>query len=229
MDNIQCTLILQKNENTFHKPALLLTGRRASKRNLEARAPRAEYLHIATHAFSVPDRSFLTLAGPDGTSTGRDPSFTPATGERAALAPSLLCGIYLAGANLKGEREGREGVLTAEELQALDLTSCRLAVLSGCGTAVGLVRTGEGIISLQRALYIAGVRGSVTTLWEVHDVAACELLRRFYGLLWREGLPPVAALRQAKLALMKEEKHGPGPGFRDPFYWASFVYWGEVE
>ena len=162
------------------------------------------------------------------------------------LAPSLLCGLHLAGCNLPRGGLEDKGVITAEEMQGLDLTRCELAVLSACESNVGLVRAGQGIMSMQRALAIAGARGSITSLWKVDDQATRVFFTAFYRYLWEEGMSPPEALRRVKLDMIhgrilpgtegvdrgpdKPRKLGKKPkNYSHPFYWASFVYWGQVE
>ena len=152
---------------------------------------------------------------------------------------------------------GGTGIIIQRILaQGLDLSFCELAVLSACESNVGLVRAGQGIMSLQRALGIAGARGSITSLWKVDDLATQLLFTEFYRLLWEEKMPPAEALHCAKLWLRKltldeikqciadlpgGELRGVLPErtepeslsayhpYASPFFWASFVYWGKVE
>jgi len=84
--------------------------------------------------------------------------------------------------------------VTAEELSALDLSGCELAVLSACDTNVGLRRAGQGVASLQKALHMAGARSVITSLWKVPDQATGELMLDFYRHLWVEGKPKAQAL-----------------------------------
>ena len=67
--------------------------------------------------------------------------------------PLLLSGLAFAGANQRESAEPHEddGILTAEEIASLDLSSVEWAVLSACDTGVGEVRAGEGVFGLRRA------------------------------------------------------------------------------
>ena len=78
------------------------------------------------------------------------------------------------------------GIITAEELVILKLSNCELAVLSACGTNVGIRRAGQGIQSLQSALHAAGARTSLTSPWKVDDAAPRRLMELFYTRLWEE-------------------------------------------
>jgi CHAT domain-containing protein len=44
---------------------------------------------------------------------------------------------------------------------------------------------------------------------------------RFYHALWRDRLPPAAALREAQRSLRRD------PRYRDPYSWAGFVLQGD--
>ena len=70
--------------------------------------------------------------------------------EVASLYPALLSGLACAGANnpprslVAGSLDVGDGVLTALEVAGLDLTGCRLAVLSACRTGLGNVAGARG-------------------------------------------------------------------------------------
>jgi CHAT domain-containing protein len=112
-----------------------------------------------------------------------------------------------------------DGYLTIEDVLELDLDA-DLVVLSGCETARGEVRSGEGIESMARAFLHAGARGVVASLWQLDDRAAADTMERFYEGWQRGGAPIGRSLREAKLELRRaaDTVH--------PFYWAPFVYVG---
>lgn len=114
----------------------------------------------------------------------------------------------------------RDGVLSAAEVSALRLNAS-VVVLSACDTAVGKQFAGEGSLSLARAFLYAGADRVIATRWQIDDEASESLLTAFYRSMWRDGLSPAAALRQAQLALLHD------PRWRSPFYWASFALQGE--
>jgi CHAT domain-containing protein/tetratricopeptide (TPR) repeat protein len=237
----------------FSKNSLLVKGKYASKASLQQLAHSARYLHIATHGYFAPEKYISPLdSGMMGTAT---PGSTMDEKVRG-LAPSLLCGLKLAGCNLPQTGLCDEGIITGEEIRGLDLSQCELAVLSACESNVGILRTGQGIMSLQKALAIAGAGGSITSLWKVYDEPTRLFFTKFYSLLWKEGKHPAVALRESKLWLRglkgaaieswRKNPSGPLPRgeivdgpppetaggdapFAAPFFWASFVYWGSVK
>jgi CHAT domain-containing protein len=156
---------------------------RAVRQTLRGKRPR--YLHLATHGFfEPPDRVERLLRGlaarPDGPALWRE--------QTTALAslPLLRSGLALAGANRQAETDdpgAPAGVLTGQDVEAVNLRGCELAVLSACQTALGDLTRSQGVLGLQRSFHAAGVRTLVTSLWSVHDAATLELMDEFYSRL----------------------------------------------
>ncbi|MFN0009169.1 MAG: CHAT domain-containing protein [Planctomycetota bacterium] len=211
-------------------PSTLLRAQDATKDALLAAAPRARWLHIATHGWFAP-ASIRSWEDRDPTDS-RSGHAARRSGEETVkgMSPMMLCGLALAGANLPEDALGRApGLLTADELSTLDLSNCELAVLSACDTARGeMRRAGQGIASLQKALQIAGARSVVTSLWRVPDEATKELMLDFYRCVWVEKKPKWQALWEAKTRLRdaKDEQGRPKYTLRD---WAAWVLTGEPE
>ena len=113
-----------------------------------------------------------------------------------------------------------DGFLTAREIFELDLSGTDLVVLSACNTARGEKRSGEGVVGLTWALFVAGAPTQVLSQWAVEDSSTATLMQRFYGGL-PKGQAKGAALRAAALSLMKDGKHA------HPFFWAPFVLMGD--
>ena len=206
-------------EDAFETGPALLTRGSTTKATLFESAPGKRYLHLATHGWFAPESVRSTQdAQPAANGLAR-----MGIEERVfGLAPMTLCGLALAGANRGRDSLGRvPGILTAEELCSLDLSQCELAVLSACETNVGIRRAGQGIQSLQSALYAAGARTSITSLWKVDDAATRRLMEVFYTNLWIDNLPKAEALWQAKQAL-RDEGHPPA-------HWAGWVLTGDPE
>ncbi len=211
------------------QPALVLEKRKASRAAMEELAPKARFLHIATHGWFAPEsiRSLLDSELVDKP-TGLDLRLD--TEERVkGMVPMLLCGLALAGANLSEDELGRApGLMTAEELSTLDLRNCELAVLSACDTNVGERRAGQGVASLQRALHMAGARSVITSLWKVPDEATKELMLDFYRRIWVLEEPKHEALwaAQKKLRYAVDERGEKKYTTRD---WAAWVLTGSPD
>jgi CHAT domain-containing protein len=207
----------------------VLEKRKASRAALEALASKARFVHIATHGWFAPEsvRSWSD-AEPLDELTGLGARASGAE-QVKGMSPMLLCGLALAGANLPEDIAGRTpGLVTADELSALDLSNCELAVLSACETNVGEQRAGQGVASLPKALQMAGARSVITSLWKVPDEATKELMLDFYRRLWVENKPKGQSLWAAKTKLRnaRDESGQPIYATRD---WAGWVLTGDPD
>ncbi|MBW6460513.1 MAG: CHAT domain-containing protein [Bacteroidales bacterium] len=110
-----------------------------------------------------------------------------------------------------------DGYLNTYELFNLQLNG-ELAVLSACNTGTGKLERGEGVISLARGFFYAGIPSVVMTLWEIEDHSSADLMKLFYSNL-RKGLHKDVALQQAKLAYLENA----GRLQSHPYYWSGFV------
>ncbi|MFO0868269.1 MAG: tetratricopeptide repeat protein [Pirellulales bacterium] len=216
-----------------------LEKRAATKARFIQEASRHLYLHVATHGFFAPPtlRSALQTA-PDrhgGEQLGME------RGDRMPRLighhPGLLSGLALAGANhVPTSPDQEDGILTAEEVQTLDLRRVELAVLSACETGLGETAGGEGLLGLQRAFQVAGARTTVASLWTVDDVHTRALMERFYQNVWEKEMSKLEALREAQLWMLREGHRGlvrenppatPDDARVAPYYWAAFVLSGD--
>ncbi len=107
--------------------------------------------------------------------------------------------------------------LTLFDLYQLELAS-ELVVLSGCGTGLNVVESGDELIGLTRGLLYAGAHSAMVTLWDVHDRSTAEFMSAFYRQLSRRPNPALAA-RLAMQELREAYPH--------PYYWAPFVLVGK--
>ncbi len=193
------------------------TGKDASKAAFLREAPSARYVHVATHGFfdlenlrvAVGTRGF---AGPVQSAPLMESADERHVG--GGWNPLLLSGILLAAG------EGQDGVLTAEELQSLDLRGVDLVVLSACETGRGELAAGEGVLGLSRALAVAGAHGFMLSLWQVPDAATHNLMDGFYDGLWTQGLSAEDALRATQLRLLAADRDA--KRFR-PSTWGAWV------
>lgn len=129
-----------------------------------------------------------------------------------------LSGIVLSLFDEQGNRE--DGVLRLHDIYNLRLPA-DLVVLSACGTGMGSLVRGEGIIGLTRGFMYAGSARVVASVWKVDDLATSQLMERFYKLLFQQGMSPAAALRKAQLGMLREKR------WQSPYYWAAFTLHGE--
>jgi CHAT domain-containing protein len=171
----------------------VLTGADADKDHLLEALRGATIVHFATHGYVAFDRTAASAA---------DGSLPSAAAE---FAPFSLSGLALAGANRAADANAPEpGLLSAAELQRLDLGACYLTVLSACESAMGAWSRGQGLASLQSSLHTAGVRYVVSTLWPVDDREAGRFMQHFYAALWQDPEQPYRALRTARQRAAKD-------------------------
>jgi len=115
-----------------------------------------------------------------------------------------------------------DGMLNASELINMELHA-EMAVLSACNTGSGKMQKGEGIMSLSRDFFYAGVPGIVMTAWAVEDRTGKKLMEYFYKNI-ALGKPRNEALQLAKLEYLdncdKLTSH--------PHYWAAYMNVGDI-
>ncbi len=115
-----------------------------------------------------------------------------------------------------------DGMLNASELINMELHA-EMAVLSACNTGSGKMQKGEGIMSLSRDFFYAGVPGIIMTAWAVEDRAGIKLMDYFYKYI-SQGKARNEALRLAKIDYLdncdKLTSH--------PHYWAAYMNVGDI-
>jgi tetratricopeptide (TPR) repeat protein len=167
------------------RTATVLKGSEASEQNLrklaaEGRLAQFRTLHFATHGVldgKSPMQSALILSQDQ----------LPDPFEQA-----------LAG---KPTYDGR---LTAEQVLRGWRLDADLVTLSACETGLGKYAGGEGYLGFSQALFLAGARSLVLSLWKVDDASTALLMTRFYENLMgrrpglKEPIGKAQALAEAK-------------------------------
>lgn len=202
----------------------VLSGRAATETAVKRAASGRRVVHLATHGFFLGGECVPGMAGTRGVGG--------LAARRSAAAndadnPLLLSGLALAWANRRDKAATSEddGILTAEEIAALNLQGTEWAVLSACDTGLGEIKAGEGVFGLRRAFQIAGARTVIMSLWSVEDNAARIWMRALYDGRFQQGLSTADAVRHASRAVLADRraKHLS----THPFYWAGFVAAGD--
>lgn len=215
-------------------PALSLRGEAPTEETVRAESPKNRYLHFATHGFFAPRDVVSTSRKTDAAARG--PGERAARRDVSGFHPGLLSGIVLAGANHPKTFDEDDGILTALEIEQLDLSRVRLVTLSACQTGIGNTSAGEGLLGLQRAFQVAGASSVLASLWRVDDQQTARLMGSFYENLWQKRLSRAQALRQAQLEILNDEalrgmvfstKQGDKQKRVPPYYWAAFVLSGD--
>lgn len=98
-----------------------------------------------------------------------------------------------------------------------------LVVLSACQTGMGKLMPGEGLMSLSKALNLAGVKSTVYSLWAIPDKETAEVMLNFYRGI-KAGKPKHIALIHAKRQFIQEN-----PLKNHPLFWSGFVLNGKTD
>jgi CHAT domain-containing protein/Tfp pilus assembly protein PilF len=201
---------------TLLPQGVFLTQEQATKAAvMKLRGP--AILHIATHGFFLQDEP-LTMAENRNADQNKE---VTRLGKLAVQTenPLLRSGLALAGAN-QSSNGNADGILTALEVATLNLWGTKLVVLSACDSGVGVVKNGEGVYGLRRALVLAGAESQVMSLWAAPDRSTRDLVVNYYKSLMR-GTGRGEALREVQMQMHKSSTR------RHPYYWAGFIQTGE--
>ncbi|MFC2172367.1 CHAT domain-containing protein [Acidobacteriota bacterium] len=208
------------------KQSLYLRGQKATEASFKAEAPGKRMIHLATHGF------FLSGKCPTAQNTSRGVVGQVSMGEnrvppKVLENPLRLSGLALAGFNHREAAgpEEEDGVLTAEEIAALDLSGVQWAVLSACETGVGDIKAGEGVFGLRRAFQVAGVNTLIMSLWPVKDKPTREWMKALYEARLVQRKDTAECMRDACLTVLKQRRE---KGLSThPLYWGGFVAAGD--
>jgi CHAT domain-containing protein len=199
-----------------------LVGAAATEEALRRLAPGCNTLHIATHGFflgaeCLGRRANAGAATPDELSLG----------EVMTESPLLLSGLAFSGSNLRdrARSSNEDGILTAEEIAAMNLAGVDWVVLSACQTGLGKVEAGEGVFGMRRAFQVAGVRSVVMTLWAVDDAATAQWIETLFEHRLHRGQTVAEAVRSSSLDMLRQRRDAGLDSH--PYYWGAFVSTGD--
>ena len=139
----------------------------------------------------------------------------------AFINDSLPAFSRLAFSQSKENQTESDGWLNTADIYNLNLNAS-LTVLSACNTGSGVLRKGEGVMSLARGFFYAGCPSIVMTLWEVEDNSGTKIMSTFYQHL-KKGRTKDEALRLAKLDYLENANSR----LAHPHYWLGYVSIGE--
>jgi CHAT domain-containing protein len=113
-----------------------------------------------------------------------------------------------------------DGRLNTYEVYGVPLNA-RMVLLSSCNTGDGVLRSGEGVISLARGFSYSGSRSVVMSMWEIDDQSGTQIVCDFYRYL-KNGYSKSEALRKARKDFLENadmlRSH--------PYFWSSLVVYG---
>jgi tetratricopeptide (TPR) repeat protein len=204
--------------NAWHWNTEAFTGPQASKAAL--RQVHAPYvLHLATHGF------FLEPPAP-GNASALQPAVLSieggVSGSKFFENPMHRSGLVLAGAQrtLEAWRGGQvppvddDGIVTAEDVAALDLHGTWLVTVSACDTGSGEVKAGEGVLGLRRGFVEAGAQNLLMTLWPIDDRVTVQIMSDFYAAAHERG-NAAQALAEVQREWLVALRDGQGEKFEE--------------
>lgn len=116
-----------------------------------------------------------------------------------------------------------DGYLRMEEISKLKLKA-DFVNLSACDTGLGKLYEGEGVVGLAQAFLIAGANGLSVSLWQVADDSTSIFMSGMYELSNHKGWSYARAITEMKRRFIKGDF---GAGYKSPYFWAPFVYYGK--
>ncbi|NOT34496.1 MAG: CHAT domain-containing protein, partial [Candidatus Eisenbacteria bacterium] len=133
--------------------------------------------------------------------------------------------VWLALAGANGARSNatdeNEGLLTLEEVAALDLRGVEWVVLSACQSGLGEEWPREGSLGMRRAFRMAGARTVIASEWSVADESTRDWMRALYARPDSAHRSTGEALRQASRTVLAARRKSKRT--THPFYWAAFT------
>jgi CHAT domain-containing protein len=176
-------------------------------------------LHLATHGFFLGNKADHSYkSGDRGMSVKKlTDSEIQAKSMLFELNPMQSSGIALAGAQNtftmwssgQAPEPSGDGVLTAEEVAALDLSGTLLVTLSACESGLGEAQAGEGVFGLRRSFMMAGAKNLLITLWPVDDNTTAKLMVDFYNEFFTSMNPSLSLAKiQTDWLLNLRQKNG---------------------
>lgn len=198
---------IMKSKNLHDR---LFLGEKATEeefKSLNGNAP--EVLHISTHGFNLANVLRMYSRVEMGSTDTHYKNFLSQSG-------LLFAGANKAWKDFK-HGEHNDGILTSREITQLDLSRCKLAVLSACKSAMGERENLSGMpFGVAYALKISGVKQVMSSLWSISDAATSFFMIDFYEHL--SGCNDAhKALRLTQNDMRKSNEYS------SPYYWAAFV------
>jgi CHAT domain-containing protein len=114
-----------------------------------------------------------------------------------------------------------DGILTAREILERGLRMPRFVVLSACETGITRPLGGDELAGLSQALFVAGARSQLVSLWKVDDPATEHLITGFYRH-WVAGEDKATALRKAM-----DGTRLTSTNWAHTYYWGAFTLVGD--
>jgi CHAT domain-containing protein len=133
----------------------------------------------------------------------------------------LFSGVKFSNANRKNN-------ISSNWLSCTDVLQCYLRAdlltLSFSKLVPPLSEQNDGMIALPQAFLLSGIKSVVFSLWEINSISTSQFMSKFYWELKYKRQTNVNALREAKLASMKDtiKFSDQKISLAHPFFWAGF-------
>jgi CHAT domain-containing protein/tetratricopeptide (TPR) repeat protein len=124
----------------------------------------------------------------------------------------------------KEQRGAEDGFLRTDEINKLNIKA-DFVNLSACETGLGKIYGGEGVVGLTQSFLIAGANGLSVSLWSVADNSTAIFMVEVYKKVNQSGMDYYEAIAETKREFIAGTH---GAGFKKPFFWAPFVYYGRT-
>lgn len=175
-------------------------GNEESFKSLSNSSPKI--LHIASHGFYLPYDS-----------NNKNEVESDVNSSLMRRSGIILSGGQNFWGKSASDLQMEDGILTAAEIDILNLSGTDLLVLSACETALGDIDN-DGVKGLQSAFKNAGVKTIIMSLWNVDDAATELMMVEFYK--------QYATTRDKDLSFISA-RNAVREKYKEPYYWASFI------
>jgi CHAT domain-containing protein len=183
--------ILTGKFRSWHWEAESFTHKEATREAL-MRIHSPYILHLATSGFFLPEEP-APETDPNSLQLLRNQ--LNLRNSRFFENPMHRSGLALARANTtiaawkRGEAPpiDNDGIVTAEDVAALDLKGTWLVTLSACDTGSGEAKAGEGVMGLRRGFIEAGAHNLLVALWPLDDEFTVHFMNDFYEVAHESG------------------------------------------
>ncbi len=113
-----------------------------------------------------------------------------------------------------------DNILCQDDISYMDLRETDFVFLAACFSGTGTIHSTEGVLNFARCFINRGVASVITSLWNIPDMFAKEMVIDFYDMLLN-GENVFESLRNSKINMIRKlrNEYGNSPGF----YWSFFT------
>ena len=180
-----------------NKKAIAYIGKESCKEKIINGLKKSQILHIATHSFTGSDlKDFHFLLNINNAYISSNKLNLRSIGNQSITHSINDGNLYLA------------------EIYTLDIAS-ELVTISSCCSGSGVLKSGEGILSLAEGFYYSGAENILYTLWDVSDKHTMHFMLLFYQYV-ASGLSYSVALQKTKIDFINSKN-------QLPKFWCGFL------